>query len=388
MTRSSGRNSKINTAPYIPIQSQVIATQKAKATKKSKATQKAMAKILTMDSKPFSQFIPYTLYTYDKNMTWEEHAFKITQMIKNIFETKKTFSMPKNLTMRCDQGKEPACVKFALARNLANIISNQLQIVNANDRDNIHYLVYSFCHILSEEMDLDKNIGYAYTLLMDAYNSQSNIKLAKMEFQSEDILILPSANADEINLLLGKLTEIRDANPSQTEFIFRNMGIDYLLIFIALPPDIINLFATLCDDSPADDTTKSRAYSELAAINDYPSLIIEQNSYKDKEGNTRDTYKFKNDRNKDVPGHALNIVGFEINQAREIIAVYVRGSWGGCDEKKGYIKIPWNLILYYLYSYTSAEAAGITKTRKLKSNKTNKNKKKMKSPKRGTRRRI
>lgn len=377
MTRSSNR--KINTAPYIPI----ATTQKAKATtQKAKAT-KAKAKMV-LNSKPF-KFIPDTLYTYDKNMTREEHAFNITQMIKNIFETKKPFSMQKSLTMTCNQGNEPACVKFAVARNLANIISNQLQIVNANDRDNIHYLVYGFCEILSKEMDLDKNVGYAYTLLMDAYNSQSNIKLAKMEFQSEDILILPSANADEIAALLGKLTEIRDANPSQTEFIFRDMAIDYLLIFIALPPDIIKLFATLCDDSKADATQKSDAYSELATINDYPSLKIEQNSYKDTEGNTRYTYKFKDNRNKDVPGHALNIVGFEIDPTTgEIIAVYVRGSWGGCDEKKGYIKIPWVLLLYYLYSYTSAEASGITNPRRPKTNKT-KNKKK---PKRGTRRRI
>ena len=85
MTRSSNR--KINTAPYIPI----ATTQKAKATtQKAKAT-KAKAKMV-LNSKPF-KFIPDTLYTYDKNMTREEHAFNITQMIKNIFETKKPFSM-------------------------------------------------------------------------------------------------------------------------------------------------------------------------------------------------------------------------------------------------------------------------------------------------------
>jgi hypothetical protein len=357
----------------------------------SMATKNAVM-LKTVKPTPFSQFIPYSEYNYEEDTTREEHALEIATMIKDIVESNRPSTLSRTPTMVCDQKNKPACVMFAVARYLSNIISTKLIVLNTTDRDNIHYLVYSFCEVLSEDIDLDKNIGYAYTLLMDAYNSlPTTIKLDDIVFQNEDELILPSMNGTEIGILRDKLIYIQSNYPGlqvthqggpRLQFNFRDLRINYLLIFIALPIDIIYDFAKLCDDSKATDAEKQAAYAKLSATSNYPPLRIEQNSYKDKKGKTTYTYKFKDTRtNEDVPGHALLIVGFEIDAAGNII-IYVRGSWGGCDKNEGYIKVPWNFILYYLYSYTSAEAAGFKRKRQPKTNK-----KKPKSPKKGTRKR-
>jgi hypothetical protein len=110
----------------------------------------------------------------------------------------------------------------------------------------------------------------------------------------------------------------------------------------------------------------------------------------------------KAEQYKGYPGHSVIVKGNEIYNG--IDCLLIQNSWGGkwnanfCGSRPisrtvldmvvyGVIKIQPD-INGFEFKEKDKMAAGITKTRKLKSNKTNKTKKKMKSPKRGTRRRI
>ena len=91
--------------------------------------------------------------------------------------------------------------------------------------------------------------------------------------------------------------------------------------------------------------------------------------------------EFYNDKNKSVPGHAMNIIGVTLNASHEIIDFMVRGSWLGCDGSRGYVLLPKNFVLNHMYLYILPERA-IGGKIKQKSKKIKRNKRKQ------TRRRV
>ena len=95
----------------------------------------------------------------------------------------------------------------------------------------------------------------------------------------------------------------------------------------------------------------------------------------------------KTSTGEEIPGHAVNIVGFIKDVNGNIKYLKIRGSWGKCDVKKGFALLPWNAVVNHLYNVIIAEnGAGITKRKR--KGKSKKIKKSSKNKRKQTRRRL
>jgi hypothetical protein len=200
-----------------------------------------------------------------------------------------------------------------------------------------------------------EELPHVYELLRTA----SRGILDKISISNDDQLILPINNAINVQALKDKLLEIDNnlqrLHHATDDVTFIDYDINYIIINLLLQDNMMDWMSNLCDDKNQNDYSNRNAANQAMQVEN-PDRNVGIGSYVDKDTGKTLQYFYDTSagRNKKIPGHAVNVVGY-VKERGKIEYLKIRGSWEKCDTRDGYVLIAWQGIQNHLYNVIIAE---------------------------------